>query len=146
MNKILLLLALAIAGVHGADDTFTKEIVGQLLQELDGIKRQSGDVFVLAATNRVDDLDSAILSRFNRRIEIGLPDEAARAAILRVLLASKPLAFDLDAGCASLAARSDGQSGRDLRNWVDRAEQAAIVRHLDAGDLDGLQLELADFD
>ena len=130
----------------GADDTFTKEIVGQLLQELDGIKRQSGDVFVLAATNRVDDLDSAVLSRFNRRIEIGLPDEAARAAILRVLLASKPLAFDLDAGCASLAARSDGQSGRDLRNWVDRAEQAAIVRHFETGDIDGLQLELADFD
>lgn len=130
----------------GADDTFTKEIVGQLLQELDGIKRQSGDVFVLAATNRVDDLDSAVLSRFNRRIEIGLPDEAARAAILRVLLASKPLAFDLDAGCTSLAARSDGQSGRDLCNWVDRAEQSAIVRHLDAGDLDELQLELADFD
>lgn len=130
----------------GADDTFTKEIVGQLLQELDGIKRQSGDVFVLAATNRVDDLDSAVLSRFNRRIEIGLPDEAARAAILRVLLASKPLAFDLDAGCTSLAARSDGQSGRDLRNWVDRAEQAAIVRHFETGDIDGLQLELADFD
>jgi len=130
----------------GADDTFTKEIVGQLLQELDGIKRQSGDVFVLAATNRVDDLDSAVLSRFNRRIEIGLPDEAARAAIPRVLLASQPPALDLGAGCASLAARSDGQSGRDLRNWVDRAEQAAIVRHFETGDIDGLQLELADFD
>ena len=130
----------------GADDTFSKEIIGQLLQELDGIKSHSGDVFVLAATNRPEDMDNAVLSRFNRRIEIGLPDEAARAAILRVLLANKPVAFDLDTGCAGLAARSDGQSGRDLRNWVDRAEQAAIVRHLDAGDIDDLQLELADFD
>ena len=129
----------------GADDTFSKEIIGQLLQELDGIKSHSGDVFVLAATNRPEDMDNAVLSRFNRRIEIGLPDEAARAAILRVLLANKPVAFDLDTGCAGLAARSDGQSGRDLRNW-DRAEQAAIVRHLDAGDIDDLQLELADFD
>ena len=68
------------------------------------------------------------------------------AAILRVLLANKPVAFDLEAGCATLAARSDGQSGRDLRNWVDRAEQAAIVRHFETGDIDGLQLELADFD
>ena len=101
---------------------------------------------MLAATNRPEDMDNAVLSRFNRRIEIGLPDEAARAAILRVLLANKPVAFDLDTGCAGLAARSDGQSGRDLRNWVDRAEQAAIVRHLDVGDIDGLQLELADFD
>ena len=130
----------------GADDAFTKEIVGQLLQELDGIKNQSGDVFVLAATNRPEDIDSALLSRFNRRIEIGLPDTAARAAILRVLLANKPVAFDLEEGCATLAARSDGQSGRDLRNRVERAEQNAIVRHLDAGDIDGLQLELADFD
>ncbi|WP_169306939.1 ATP-binding protein [Cardiobacterium hominis] len=130
----------------GADDAFTKEIVGQLLQELDGIKNQSGDVFVLAATNRPEDIDSALLSRFNRRIEIGLPDAAARAAILRVLLANKPVAFDLEEGCATLAARSDGQSGRDLRNRVERAEQNAIVRHLDAGDIDGLQLELADFD
>ena len=130
----------------GGEDTFSKEIIGQLLQELDGIKSHSGDVFVLAATNRPEDMDNAVLSRFNRRIEIGLPDEAARAAILRVLLANKPVAFDLDTGCAGLAARSDGQSGRDLRNWVDRAEQAAIVRHLDAGDIDDLQLELADFD
>lgn len=130
----------------GADDAFTKEIVGQLLQELDGIKSQSGDVFVLAATNRPEDVDGAVLSRFNRRIEIGLPGEAERAAILRVLLADKPVAFDLDSGCASLAARSDGQSGRDLRNQVERAEQNAIVRHLEAGDIEGLQLELADFD
>ena len=106
-----------VAPMRGSEsDAFTKEIVGQLLQELDGIKAQEGDVFVLAASNLPESIDAAVLSRFNRRVEIALPDAAARAAILQVLLANKPLGFDLQAGCDSLTAQCEGMSGRDLRN------------------------------
>ena len=133
-----------VAPARGREsDKYTNEIVGQLLQELDGIKAQEGDVFVLAASNLPESIDAAVLSRFNRRVEIALPDAAARAAILQVLLANKPLGFDLQAGCDSLAAQCDGMSGRDLRNWVDAAEQNAIIRHLE--DMDNLQIDLVDF-
>lgn len=90
---------------------------------MDGFE-QGANVIVLAATNRADVLDPALLrpGRFDRRVNIGLPDRKDREAILKVHFAKKPLAknVDLDA----LAAKTAGSSGADLANI---ANEAAII-------------------
>ncbi|MES2671346.1 MAG: ATP-binding protein [Pseudomonadota bacterium] len=129
----------------GQSDSILTEIVGQLLQEMDGIAAQTQSVFVLAATNRRDQIDAAVLSRLPKQIEIPLPDRDAAQRILAVMLAGKPLAFDLDAGTRALAPRTDGKSGRDLRSWVEGAEHSAVARAIEAGDPDAILLELRDF-
>ncbi|SEM57595.1 AAA+-type ATPase, SpoVK/Ycf46/Vps4 family [Pseudoxanthomonas sp. GM95] len=135
-----------VAGARGGDgDSFTAEIVGQLLQELDGFAAHGQHVFVLAATNRVDQVDAAVLSRFPRRMEIPLPDANARVQLLRVLLQGKPLGFVLDDAANVLAHHSEGASGRDLRSWVEQAEQRAVIRAVQAGDAASVQLQLEDF-
>jgi cell division protease FtsH len=97
--------------------------LNQILVEMDGFE-QGTNVIVLAATNRADVLDPALLrpGRFDRRVNIGLPDRKDREAILKVHFAKKPVAknVDLDA----LAAKSAGSSGADLSNI---ANEAAII-------------------
>lgn len=135
-----------IAPVRGSHpDAFAQEIIGQLLQELDGAQASPQHVFVLAATNRVDQVDAAILSRLPKRIAIPLPDEAARQRLLKVLLIRKPLACPLAELAADLAQRSSGLSGRDLRSWIERAEQKAVARALAAGEPDAVTLVPDDF-
>ena len=107
-------------------DTFTAEIVSQMLQEMDGIKAQAGHVFVVAATNYPERIEPAIRSRLVETIEIPMPDEVARAGILRRLLRSKPVAFDLASDLDELARETRGKSGRDLRSIVERAIQRAV--------------------
>ena len=113
--------------------TMSEEIVGQLLQEMDGAKSQQGQVFVLAASNHPDLIDSAVLSRFVQKIELPLPDLLARTAILASLLRNKPIVFDLEQGCQTLAALTDGKSGRDLRSMVELAANQATTRAIIAG-------------
>ncbi|TXI45449.1 MAG: ATP-binding protein [Lysobacter sp.] len=129
----------------GGNDSFQTEIIGQLLQEMDGAKAQTQAVFVLAATNRLDQLDAALLSRLPKRIEIPLPDRDGAQRILRILLDRKPVGFDLDEGCRGLAARADGRSGRDLRNWVESAEHRAVARAIEAGDPESIEIRIEDF-
>ena len=131
--------------VRGGGNDFTQEIVGQLLQEMDGVKAQPQAVFVIAATNRLDQLDSAILSRFPKKIEIPNPDAAARERLLHILLQSKPIAFELKPVCAELASCSEGMSGRDLRNWIEQAEQRAVGRALEEGGLESTVITREDF-
>ena len=129
----------------GQSDAILTEIVGQLLQEMDGIAAQTQPVFVLAATNRRDQIDPAVLSRLPKQIEIPLPDRDAAAKLLAVMLAGKPLAFDLTETAKTLAARATGKSGRDLRSWVESAEHSAVARAIEAGDPDAIVIELGDF-
>jgi SpoVK/Ycf46/Vps4 family AAA+-type ATPase len=129
----------------GQSDAILTEIVGQLLQEMDGIAAQTQPVFVLAATNRRDQIDAAVLSRLPKQIEIPLPDRDGARQLLAVMLAGKPIAFDLDTGTRALAARADGKSGRDLRSWVEGAEHSAVARAIEAGDPDAIVIELGDF-
>lgn len=137
----------AVARQRGGGDSFTEEIVAQLLQELDGVATRNGQVFLLAASNRVDSIDSALLSRLERKIPIDLPDEGARAAILRLQLASKPLAFDLEEACAGMAQRTEGRSGRDLQSLITTATQSAVRRAMaETGDPRHLKLTLADLE
>ena len=109
-------------------DTFTGEIVTQLLQEMEGVKKTERHVFVLAATNLPDAIDAAVMSRFPERIEIPNPDTAQRARLFRMFLAKLPVAFDRDALAEELAQRSAGLGGRDIRNIVQNAAQKAIRR------------------
>lgn len=110
------------SGMGGGHDE-REQTLNQILVEMDGFE-QGQNVIVLAATNRADVLDPALLrpGRFDRRVNIGLPDRKDREAILKIHFAKKPLAksVDLDA----LAAKSAGSSGADLSNI---ANEAAII-------------------
>jgi cell division protease FtsH len=110
------------SGMGGGHDE-REQTLNQILVEMDGFD-QGENVIVLAATNRADVLDPALLrpGRFDRRVNIGLPDRKDREAILKVHFAKKPLGknVDLDA----LAAKAAGSSGADLSNI---ANESAII-------------------
>jgi cell division protease FtsH len=110
------------SGMGGGHDE-REQTLNQILVEMDGFE-QGQNVIVLAATNRADVLDPALLrpGRFDRRVNIGLPDRKDREAILKVHFEKKPTDshVDLDA----LAAKTAGSSGADLANI---ANEAAII-------------------
>jgi SpoVK/Ycf46/Vps4 family AAA+-type ATPase len=130
------------------NDPLTDEIVGQLLQELDGIQSRDSEVFLLAATNHAEQIDRAVLSRFQERLAIPLPDLHGRERLLTVLLQKKRLTFALEEGSHTLAAMSEGKgmSGRDLKSWIGRAEQKALLRAIATGGPQHFALKLDDFD
>jgi SpoVK/Ycf46/Vps4 family AAA+-type ATPase len=129
----------------GANDPLTDEIVGQLLQEMDGIQAQESQVFLLAATNHPENVDSAILSRFRETVVIPLPDEDARRRLLSIMLEKKRLAFSPEEHLSALVARTKGMSGRDLKNYVGRAEQNALIRAMNNGGPQHFSLQFEDF-
>ena len=131
----------------GAQDQHTEEIVGQLLQELDGLKDQQGHVFLLGATNHPEKIDSAVLSRMPQRIDLPLPDDAGRVELLKILLRQKSLGFPLDSACEALSAACAGRnwSGRDLRSWVERAERKAVQRAIQSGGPEHFLMLVDDF-
>ena len=104
-------------GGAGRED---EQTLNQILVEMDGFDNESG-VIVMAATNRVDMLDKALLrpGRFDRHVDVTLPERKDRLAILKVHFKNKPLeeGIDLD----SLAAKTAGSSGADLANIANEA-------------------------
>jgi len=110
------------SGMGGGHDE-REQTLNQILVEMDGFE-QGQNVIVLAATNRADVLDPALLrpGRFDRRVNIDLPDRKDREAILNVHFKEKPVSKDVDLD--SLAAKSAGSSGADLANI---ANEAAIL-------------------
>lgn len=110
------------SGMGGGHDE-REQTLNQILVEMDGFE-QGVNVIVLAATNRADVLDPALLrpGRFDRRVSIDLPDRKARESILKVHFSEKPVSKDVDLD--SLAAKSAGSSGADLANI---ANEAAIL-------------------
>jgi cell division protease FtsH len=111
------------AGLGGGNDE-REQTLNQLLSEMDGFDR-SDLVVVIAATNRPDVLDPALLrpGRFDRRILVDRPELAARKAILAVHSKGKPLAADVDLG--AIAENTAGFSGADLANLVNEAALSA---------------------
>ena len=107
------------AGFGGGHDE-REQTLNQLLVELDGMSDNSG-VIVIAATNRPDVLDPALLrpGRFDRQITVSLPDLKGREAILKVHARNKKIAADVD--LAALARRTPGFSGADLENVLNEA-------------------------
>jgi cell division protease FtsH len=110
------------SGMGGGHDE-REQTLNQILVEMDGFE-QGINVIVLAATNRSDVLDPALLrpGRFDRRVNIGLPDRKDREAILKVHFEKKPL--DKSVKIDDLAAKTAGTSGADLANITN---EAAIV-------------------
>ena len=104
-----------------------EQTLNQILTEMDGFDSREG-VIVLAATNRADVLDQALLrpGRFDRRVVVQRPDRAGRAAILKVHTKSVPLAPDVS--LARLAAETPGLVGAELRNLVNEAALGASRR------------------
>jgi transitional endoplasmic reticulum ATPase len=90
----------------GGNDPLTDEIVGQLLQELDAIQSRDSEVFLLAATNHAEQIDRAVLSRFQERLAIPLPNLHGRERLLTMLLQKKRITFALEEGSHTLAAMS----------------------------------------
>jgi cell division protease FtsH len=113
-------------GLGGGNDE-REQTLNQLLSEMDGFNR-TDMVVVMAATNRPDVLDPALLrpGRFDRRVLVDRPEIAARKAILDVHVRGKPLAPDVDLG--AIAEHTVGFSGADLANLVNEAALAATRR------------------
>jgi cell division protease FtsH len=107
------------AGLGGGHDE-REQTLNQLLVEMDGFDPNSG-VILIAATNRPDVLDPALLrpGRFDRRVTVDNPDAKGREAILKVHLRGKPL--DKDVNVENLARRTPGFSGADLANLINEA-------------------------
>jgi SpoVK/Ycf46/Vps4 family AAA+-type ATPase len=119
-----------------------RNVVNQLLAELDGIGSDNEGVFVLGATNHPWDVDSALLrpGRFDRMILVLPPDQPARAAIVRTHLATRP-AEGVDAEW--IAAHTDGFSGADLAHLCESATELAMTDSLTSGTI--RPLSTADF-
>lgn len=116
----------AIGGTRGRDSNSEREqTLNQLLVELDGFE-QNGDVLVVAATNRPDFLDKALLrpGRFDRQIEVDMPDAAGREEILRVHADGKKLGDDVN--LAAIAAQTPGMSGAQLANVMNESALMAV--------------------
>ncbi|WP_207303561.1 ATP-dependent zinc metalloprotease FtsH [Intestinimonas timonensis] len=107
------------AGLGGGHDE-REQTLNQLLVEMDGFSANEG-VIVLAATNRVDILDPALLrpGRFDRQVYVGYPDMKGREAILKVHCRKKPLAEDVD--LHEVAKSTGGFTGADLENLMNEA-------------------------
>ncbi|MFC4249387.1 CDC48 family AAA ATPase [Natribaculum luteum] len=117
----------SIASTRDDDGDAESRVVGQLLTLMDGLDAR-GEVIVIGATNRVDTLDPALRrgGRFDREIQIGVPDERGRLEILQVHTRGMPLADDVST--EKLAARTHGFVGADLDAVASEAAMAAIRR------------------
>ncbi|WP_373761632.1 ATP-dependent zinc metalloprotease FtsH [Jeotgalibaca porci] len=125
------------AGMGGGHDE-REQTLNQLLVEMDGFQGNEG-IIVIAATNRSDVLDPALLrpGRFDRQILVGRPDVKGREAILKVHARNKPLANDVD--LKVVAQQTPGFSGADLENLLNEAALVAARRDktkIDALDID----------
>lgn len=122
------------ASGNGNDER--EQTLNQILTEMDGFK-QNDDVYIIAATNRLDTLDSALLrpGRFDRKIYVPLPNLQARKEIIDVYVRDKNL--DEDVSLDEVARRAVGLSGADLKNIVNEAaihsvrEKSDVVRSID---------------
>ncbi len=117
------------SGMGGHDER--EQTLNQILTEMDGFSGSEG-VVVLAATNRADVLDPALLrpGRFDRTVQVSPPDRAGREAILRIHTRDVPLGQQVD--LAHVARSTPGMTGAELANLANEAALLAVKRNLDA--------------
>lgn len=141
-------LASSRSGGGREDSGVSGRVLSQLLTELDGIEELKG-VFVLAATNRPDLLDTALLrpGRFDVQVELPLPDKAARVKIFQVHLRDRPVTDDVTAEW--LAEETDTFSGADIEAICERTIMAALAARIQASpdnpDVGGVRICREDF-
>lgn len=123
-----------------ADSRVTERVISQLLTEIDGLLSLQ-NVVVLAATNRPDIIDPAVLrpGRFDRRVYVPPPDSKARLKILKIKTQNMPLSEEVDP--QTLSNRMDGYSGADIDSVVREAGLNALRRNVDVK-----EVTLADFE
>jgi transitional endoplasmic reticulum ATPase len=120
-----------VRGSGGGDSHVTERVISQFLTELDGIEELKG-VVVLAATNRLDIVDPALLraGRFDFLLELPLPDEKARLEIFKVHTRGKPLGEDVD--LEALARATEGLAGAEIESICRKASMLAIREFLES--------------
>jgi len=112
-----------------SDSHVTDRVVSQLLTEIDGLE-ELNNVLIIGATNRVDLVDNALLrpGRFDRILEVPLPDSKGRENIFKIHTKKKPLADKIDS--AKLVQLTDGFSGAEIEGVCNRAAMSAIRRYV----------------
>ncbi len=117
---------------NGGDDGVTERVISQMLTEMDGLESLN-NVVVIAATNRPDIMDPALLrpGRFDKSILIGPPDEASRESIFGIHTKGKPLADEVD--LKALAGRTEGCTGADIAAICNEAVMNAVRRLIAKG-------------
>jgi len=124
----------------GSGNQVTERIVSQLLTEIDGLNSLK-DVVLVAATNRPDILDPALIraGRFEKQIEIGLPDKEVREKILKIHLRGLPLDSDVD--LKTLAIDMEGKTGADIESLCKEAVQLAIREYISKANFEDISDE-----
>ncbi len=131
----------SVASNRGRDiDDASRRVLGQLLEEMEGFSRSNDKVIFIGATNKPWDLDDALISRFQRKVYVPLPDRESRQSIFGIHLKGAELG---NVTVNDLVSRSEGYSGRDIASLC----QAAInmmVREMNPGlhDMDAKTLEV----
>ncbi len=135
----------------GGDSNVTERVISQMLTEMDGLEGLS-DVVVIAATNRPDIMDPALLrpGRFDKSIYIAPPDEESRKSIFGIHTKGRPLADDVDLG--DLAKRTEGCTGADISAICNEAVMNAVRRLVAEGkvpsdeEIAACKVSMEDFD
>ena len=126
----------ALAPKRGMDRSTpgAERLVNQLLTEMDGVEGRSG-VYVIAATNRVDMIDPAMIrpGRFDKVLYVSLPSDAQRLSILQTLCRKTPCASSVNLELISNDPRCKGFSGADLKGLVREASMSAVRKVFDSG-------------
>ncbi|MDR3074448.1 MAG: CDC48 family AAA ATPase [Candidatus Methanoplasma sp.] len=134
----------------GSDSNVTERVISQMLTELDGLESLN-DVVVIAATNRPDIMDQALLrpGRFDKSVYIGAPDHESRMAIFGIHTKEKPLADDVS--IKELADKTDGCTGADIAAICNEAVMTAVRRIIKPGkvpaddEIENCKVEMRDF-
>ncbi|TLY08200.1 MAG: CDC48 family AAA ATPase [Thaumarchaeota archaeon] len=119
-------------GGSDGDSHVTERVISQMLTEMDGLEDLKG-VVVIGATNRPDMIDEALLrpGRFDRLLEVPVPDREARMQIFQIHTRNKPL--DRSVSLDKLVEMTDGYTGADVAALVNAAAMSAIKQHIDGG-------------
>ncbi len=124
--------ALAPRRGSGSDSNVSERVISQLLTELDGLESLH-DVVVLAATNRIDIIDPALLrpGRFDRQVSLDMPDQNTREKIFQIHIRKKPLSEDIN--LRKLARDTEGMSGAEISSICNEAVMLAIREYIEGG-------------
>jgi transitional endoplasmic reticulum ATPase len=122
--------AIAPTRGHGSDSHVTERVISQLLTEMDGLEVLS-NVIIIAATNRPDIIDAALLrpGRFDRLLYVPPPDKEARMQILKIHTSKKPLADDVNID--TIANQTEGYTGADIAALASAAVMLALRTHIE---------------